>query len=83
MATDTAKATKTPTTAFLKKVIGRPVMVKLTTGEIYNGVLSCLDGYLNIVLEQTEEIFEGKVKRRYGDCLLRGNNVMYITLQQS
>lgn len=38
------------------------------------GVLSCLDGYMNIALEQTEEYVNGKVTNRYGDCFVRGNN---------
>lgn len=38
------------------------------------GVLSCLDGYMNIALEQTEEHVDGAVTNRYGDAFIRGNN---------
>ena len=38
------------------------------------GVLSCLDGYMNIALEQTEEHVSGAVTNRYGDAFIRGNN---------
>lgn len=38
------------------------------------GVLSCLDGYMNIALEQTEEHVNGVVTNRYGDAFIRGNN---------
>jgi len=38
------------------------------------GVLSCLDGYMNIALEQTEEHVNGTVTNRYGDAFIRGNN---------
>ena len=38
------------------------------------GVLSCLDGYMNIALEQTEEHVNGRVTNRYGDAFIRGNN---------
>lgn len=38
------------------------------------GVLSCLDGYMNIALEQTEEHANGRVTNRYGDAFIRGNN---------
>lgn len=38
------------------------------------GVLSCLDGYMNIALEQTEEHVNGIVTNRYGDAFIRGNN---------
>jgi len=59
---------------FLKSVLGRPVRVKLNSGIEYRGVLACLDGYLNIAMEQTEEYVDGQLKAKYGDCFIRGNN---------
>ena len=38
------------------------------------GVLACLDGYMNIAMEQTEEYVNGQLKNKYGDCFIRGNN---------
>jgi hypothetical protein len=38
------------------------------------GVLSCLDGFMNIALEQTEEHVNGVITNRYGDSFIRGNN---------
>jgi small nuclear ribonucleoprotein (snRNP)-like protein len=38
------------------------------------GILSCLDGFMNIALEQTEEHVNGVVTNRYGDAFVRGNN---------
>ncbi|PKK77367.1 Sm-like ribonucleo protein [Rhizophagus irregularis] len=64
---------KTPT-EFLNNVIGRPVLVKLNSGVDYRGILSCLDGYMNIALEQTEEWVNGQLKNKYGDAFIRGNN---------
>ncbi|KAG0660122.1 U4/U6-U5 snRNP complex subunit lsm6 [Rhodotorula mucilaginosa] len=43
------------------------------------GVLSCLDGYMNIALEQTEEYVNGQKTNEYGDAFVRGNNVLYIS----
>jgi U6 snRNA-associated Sm-like protein LSm6 len=40
----------------------------------FTGVLWCLDGYMNIALEQTEENVNGVVTNRYGDAFIRGNN---------
>ncbi|CDR99387.1 probable U6 snRNA-associated Sm-like protein LSm6 [Sporisorium scitamineum] len=64
---------------FLKGVIGKSVNVRLNSGIDYRGVLSCLDGYMNIALEQTVEYVDGVEKNPYGDAFIRGNNVMYIT----
>ncbi|KAI0318291.1 hypothetical protein OF83DRAFT_1057107 [Amylostereum chailletii] len=66
-------------TDFLKAVVGKRVVVRLTSGVDYRGVLSCLDGYMNIALEQTEEHVNGNVTNRYGDAFIRGNNVLYIS----
>ena len=38
------------------------------------GILVCLDGFMNIAMEQTEEWVDGVLRKKYGDCFLRGNN---------
>lgn len=77
----TATSMSTPA-AFLQMLLGRPVVVKLNSGVDYRGVLSCLDGYMNIALEQTEEYVNGQLKNKYGDAFIRGNNVLYISTQK-
>ena len=47
---------------FIKQVLGRPVIVKLNNGADYRGILSCLDGYMNLAMEQTEEYVDGQLK---------------------
>ena len=64
---------------FLNVVIGRPIVVKLNSGVTYRGILACLDGFMNIAMEQTEEYVNGQLKKKYGDCFIRGNNVLYIS----
>ncbi|KAL7562655.1 hypothetical protein ACA910_002859 [Epithemia clementina (nom. ined.)] len=66
---------------FLKSVLGRPVRVKLNSGIEYRGVLACLDGFMNIAMEQTEEYMDGQLRAKYGDCFIRGNNVLFISAQ--
>lgn len=39
-----------------------------------SGILACLDGYMNIAMEQTEEYVNGQLKNKYGDAFIRGNN---------
>eukprot|EP00798_Chlamydomonas_sp_ICE-L_P024422 gene24419-10021_t len=69
---------KTPA-EFLKAIKGKPVLVKLNSGVDYRGILACLDGYMNIAMEQTEEYVNGQLKNKYGDAFIRGNNVLYIS----
>jgi U6 snRNA-associated Sm-like protein LSm6 len=38
------------------------------------GILVCLDGFMNIALEQTEEWVDGVLRSKFGDCFIRGNN---------
>ena len=52
--------------------------MRLVSGVDYRGILVCLDGFMNIALEQTEEFVGGVLRNRYGDCAIRGNNVLYI-----
>ncbi|KAJ1881649.1 U4/U6-U5 snRNP complex subunit lsm6, partial [Coemansia sp. S17] len=68
-----AVAKKSPTD-FLNHILGRRVFVRLNSGVDYRGVLACLDGYMNIALEQTEEYVDGELRNRYGDAFIRGNN---------
>ncbi|KAK3829249.1 MAG: hypothetical protein J3Q66DRAFT_395449 [Benniella sp.] len=68
-----------PSQDFTSFLLGRPVIVKLNSGVDYRGILACLDGYMNIALEQTEEYVNGKLMNRYGDTFIRGNNVLYIS----
>ena len=41
------------------------------------GELQSVDGYMNIALEHTKEIVDGKTRRSYGDAFVRGNNGDY------
>ena len=60
---------------FLKGVIGKRVKVRLSDGTDYFGRLLCLDGFMNVALEDAEE----QSNRKYGTSFIRGNNVLYIT----
>lgn len=63
---------------FLRQVLGKPVIVQLNSGVNYRGILACLDGFMNIAMEQAEEYVDGQLKARYGDCFIRGNNGNYF-----
>ena len=64
---------------FIKELTGRPVVVKVNSGVCYHGILACIDGFMNIALEQTQEYVDGELKASYGDCFIRGNNVLYMS----
>ncbi|OAL24009.1 U6 snRNA-associated Sm-like protein LSm6 [Fonsecaea multimorphosa] len=60
--------------SFLSSIIGVPVTVKLNSGVVYKGELQSVDGYMNIALEKCSEYVDGKMRRKYGDAFVRGNN---------
>ncbi|WVR06485.1 U6 snRNA-associated Sm-like protein LSm6 [Kwoniella sp. DSM 27419] len=64
---------------FLKNIVGKRVKVRIGSGVDYHGLLTCLDGYMNVALEETEEWSNGRKTAEYGDCFVRGNNVLYIS----
>jgi U6 snRNA-associated Sm-like protein LSm6 len=76
--TSSNPASKNPR-EFLQSVLGKPVQVLLNSGVTYRGILACLDGFMNIAMEQSEEYVDGQLKARYGDCFIRGNNVLCIS----
>ena len=67
---DASTSNKTPAD-FLKSIKGQQVLVKLNSGANYKGVLACLDGYMNLAMEQTEEYNKGELTNKYGDCFIR------------
>ncbi|KAA8905572.1 putative small nuclear ribonucleo protein SmF [Sphaerosporella brunnea] len=72
--TEPASAPSSDPSSFLSEIIGGPIVVKLNSGVEYRGELSSVDGYMNIALEKTEEYVAGRLRNRYGDVFIRGNN---------
>lgn len=73
-----AEEAKTDPSQFLSDIIGSSVSVKLHNGVEYHGNLQSIDGYMNVVLEETAELVAGQpLGKKYGDVFIRGNNGMY------
>ncbi len=68
---------------FLKQAVGKEVRVRLNNGTDFVGNLHCLDGFLNIAMQNTKEFLGRDVQRSYGDAFVRGNNIVYITQSSS
>lgn len=81
--TVTASEHKTTPADFLKSISGKSVVVKLNSGVDYRGHLACLDAFMNVVLEQTEEYMHGELVKKHGDAFIRGNNVLYLSANKT
>jgi len=63
----------------LNSVLNSPIIVKLKDDRELRGNLQGYDMHLNLVLENTEEIKDGKSIEKYGTMIIRGDNVIYIS----
>ena len=68
---------------FLKQVVHKEVRVRLNNNTDYLGNLTCLDGFMNIAMEDAKEYVNGELNKTYGDSFIRGNNVLYIAVKSS
>ncbi len=64
----------------LQRSVNQNLNLLLKDGRIIEGKLSGYDEYMNMVLDEVEES-HGETKRRLGTIILRGNNVVSISLK--
>ncbi len=64
---------------FLNNSLEKPVIVGLKGGREYRGTMKGYDMHINIVLQNAEELVDGKPVRKLGLVLIRGDNVVFIS----
>ena len=64
----------------LRDAINHTILVKLKDGSEYIGKLEMTDNTMNLVLEDCEEVSEGKLKVKYGKVLIRGSQILFISI---
>jgi small nuclear ribonucleoprotein len=67
-------------TALLEKCVDKRISLLLTDNRILEGKLTGFDDYMNMSLEETVERTAAQEERRLGTVVLRGNNVVSISL---
>jgi small nuclear ribonucleoprotein len=66
--------------SILNSSLNKRVIVELKFNRGYTGVLDGFDPHINLVLKNAEEYDEeGKVRRKMGTTIVRGDNVIYIS----
>jgi small nuclear ribonucleoprotein len=65
-------------TKVLENSMNKNISLLLKDSRILEGKLVGFDDYMNMVLENTEETYNGEV-RRLGTIIIRGNNVVSIS----
>lgn len=56
------------------------IAITLKSGIEYKGTMVHCDNYMNIILDGASEHYNGQLLAHYGQVLVRGNNVLYISL---
>jgi small nuclear ribonucleoprotein len=65
----------------LQKATSKQVAVRLKNEIEYKGKMSNVDPYMNVILLDAEESENGQKKANYGKVVIRGNNVLYIRIE--
>jgi len=65
----------------LQKNTKKNVIVRLKNDIEYKGRMVNVDSYMNLIMTDAEELKDGKAVEKYGRIILRGNNVLFIKLE--
>ena len=73
-------SSKRPLTT-LQKNTKKSVTVRLKNDIQYKGMMDNVDSYMNLIMTNAEELKDDKVIANYGRVIVRGNNVLFIKLE--
>jgi len=65
----------------LQKSTKKKVTVRLKNEVEYKGKMDNVDSYMNLIMTDAEELHENKVIANYGRVIVRGNNVLFIKIE--
>ena len=65
----------------LQKSVKKTVIVRLKNEVEYKGKMKNVDSYMNLIMTEAEELNDGKTVGKFGRVILRGNNVLFIKLE--
>jgi len=65
----------------LQKNTKKSVIVRLKNDVEYIGKIVIVDSYMNLIMTDAEELRNGKTVEKFVRVILRGNNVLFIKLE--
>ena len=65
----------------LQKNTKKSIIVRLKNDVEYRGKIDSVDYHMNLIMSDAEELNDGKIVEKYGRIILRGNNVLFIKLE--
>lgn len=75
-----SQTVKKPLTT-LQRAINKHVVVRLKNDIEYKGRMSNIDPYMNVILQSAEEYNRDTLSANYGKVVIRGNNVLFVRIQ--
>ena len=63
----------------LNSALSNNVLVRLKGDVEVRGTLASFDVHMNLVLDSSEELKNGELKRKLGTVLLRGDTVVFVS----
>lgn len=75
-----SQSSKRPLTE-LQKSTKKLVTIRLKNEVEYKGKMDNVDSYMNIIMTDAEELQGGRVIANYGRVIVRGNNVLFIKME--
>jgi len=64
----------------LEHELNEVISVKLKDQRIFRGHLTRCDMYMNLTLADAEELENDEIRAKYGQVLIRGNNILLIQI---
>ena len=64
----------------MTKQLNTFISITLKNGVEYRGTMIRCDGHMNILLEGATECLSDQLIANYGSLLVRGNNILFITI---
>jgi len=62
---------------------GKEVIVQLKNDRQFVGVLKAFDIHINVVLDNTKEMYNGEARKNLGLTFLRGDTIIFISPSSS
>jgi small nuclear ribonucleoprotein (snRNP)-like protein len=66
----------------LEQQLNDIVSIKLKDQRIFRGRLTRCDMYMNLTLSDAEELENDETRAKYGQVLIRGNNILWIQIPE-
>jgi len=63
----------------LNNALNNSVLIRLKGGMELRGTMASYDVHMNLVLDNTDQLENGELKRKLGTVLLRGDSVVFIS----